>query len=549
MAGAFEGFQQGFGMANSFIQQQNQNKRADAADARQQQMADRQETEYNEAVKERTLAKDKQDIATFYSAWGNGIEAEVTPELDEAFKRNPMADPRHLLSPKVEKAVDYFDTLAKGDGDLYSEKSVEHVNDFFAPRINRGDGGEKRVAGIFPGQKPGTFSFELEVDQDGQKRMAPMTVNRGLDGHDDEVAQYTAEQAIAPVMGAKSIYTALNQNKDKMKQYLQATGYMAKGADSYSLEERNGLLLQKNNATGEYKALDKGRAGSSADKGTWETFTREDGSRYQVNSLTGKEETTYQPKVGTNGVGGSGKKAGLSNSAQSAEDKDIEAIGNVFTMNSQLDNLYGQIDNGKLKLGIYENTSSKVKNFFGGSDEVSRNFASFKATMEKLRNDSLRLNAGVQTDGDAKRAWGELIDNINDPEVVKQRLKEIKALNEEAYKIRQAKVNQRRKNSGADPLDVRSIIDPEIDSETSQQNGLKVGGQAPTLTELRSQGMPALSSLEATNGLYPPGSPAPALGNQPKAPAAPVFERSEGGIDYYSWNGKTLQKPSPKKGA
>jgi hypothetical protein len=89
----------------------------------------------------------------------------------------------------------------------------------------------------------------------------------------------------------------------------------------------------------------------------------------------------------------------------------------------------------------------------GWSTEESRNFASFKSTLERLRNESLRLNTGVQTDGDAQRAWNELFQNINDTGLVQQRLKEIQAINKRGAELHRLRVDSVRGNYGAGPLD------------------------------------------------------------------------------------------------
>jgi hypothetical protein len=54
-----------------------------------------------------------------------------------------------------------------------------------------------------------------------------------------------------------------------------------------------------------------------------------------------------------------------------------------------------------------------------------------------MRNDSLRLNKGAQTEGDAVRAWDEIAANPNDTEVIKSRLKEIQDLNRMAVEEKQ----------------------------------------------------------------------------------------------------------------
>ena len=89
----------------------------------------------------------------------------------------------------------------------------------------------------------------------------------------------------------------------------------------------------------------------------------------------------------------------------------------------------------------------------GKSDDVSRNYGTFKTSLEKMRNDSLRLNKGVQTEGDAVRAWNELFENLNDEQYVLQRLKEIQKTNARAADLKKLQVDQIRGNFNADPLD------------------------------------------------------------------------------------------------
>ena len=109
---------------------------------------------------------------------------------------------------------------------------------------------------------------------------------------------------------------------------------------------------------------------------------------------------------------------------------------------------------------LFNNLESSARNLMGtgASTPDSRNFAEFKATLERMRNDSLRLNKGVQTEGDAQRAWNELLANIKDEQYVQQRLQTIMRLNERAIAIRSAKINQRRSNFGAPPLDVSQFV-------------------------------------------------------------------------------------------
>lgn len=140
------------------------------------------------------------------------------------------------------------------------------------------------------------------------------------------------------------------------------------------------------------------------------------------------------------------------------QQESLDAISTSAGINADLGRILGQIQSGALKLGPVANAVSAGKNFAGMSDTQSQNYASFKASLEKLRNDSLRLNKGVQTDGDAQRAWNELLQNINDPGVVQQRLREIQALNERAIGLHQLNIDTIRNNYGAGPLDTSDRV-------------------------------------------------------------------------------------------
>lgn len=128
--------------------------------------------------------------------------------------------------------------------------------------------------------------------------------------------------------------------------------------------------------------------------------------------------------------------------------QDIDALTNI---NTELSRFYtppseeggtgsGLLADDRLNLGPWTNRGAEILNWSGQSNENSRNYASFVSTLEKLRNDSLRLNNGVQTEGDAQRAWNELFKNLNDEGVVRQRLAEIQRINNRAIEFRRGRV-------------------------------------------------------------------------------------------------------------
>jgi len=131
----------------------------------------------------------------------------------------------------------------------------------------------------------------------------------------------------------------------------------------------------------------------------------------------------------------------------------LDAINIASNTQADLGAIEQQMTDGKLKFGPMSNLANRGLNAAGMSTEESRNFSSFRSSLETLRNNSLRLNAGVQTDGDAQRAWNELFENINDSGVVKQRLAEIKKLNERAVIQHKLNVDGVRANYGQEPMD------------------------------------------------------------------------------------------------
>lgn len=168
-----------------------------------------------------------------------------------------------------------------------------------------------------------------------------------------------------------------------------------------------------------------------------------------------------------NPVSANGSKP-LPTAALKMQQQDLDALSTATGIDTDLARVEKQIADGKLTFGPISNLINRGKNAAGLSTEGSRNFASFQSTLEKLRNDSLRLNAGVQTDGDAQRAWNELFANINDAGVVKQRLAEIRNINKRGAQLRKLNVDSVRANYGHDGYDF-----------SKYEEAAKSGGEKP----------------------------------------------------------------------
>ena len=128
--------------------------------------------------------------------------------------------------------------------------------------------------------------------------------------------------------------------------------------------------------------------------------------------------------------------------------EETNAANSAQAITTSIEKHLGRIQRGELQFGPVANLINKGRNAAGQSNAQSRNYQEFESDLEKLRNDSLRLNSGVQTDGDAQRAWNELFANLNDAEYVKQRLQTINELNKRAEGLRRMNIDMIRENYG-----------------------------------------------------------------------------------------------------
>jgi len=154
----------------------------------------------------------------------------------------------------------------------------------------------------------------------------------------------------------------------------------------------------------------------------------------------------------------------LSTKAQSAEDEDFYAIDTSQGILTDIDHFTDLIDNDKLGFGFVEGIGDSTARFLNIAGEEAINSAQFDTFLEKLRNDSLRLNKGVQTEGDAKRALNELIKNKNDTKVIRAQLQRLREINERAVEIRKRNINRRRKSQNIDAFDFSDYSTPNTGS-------------------------------------------------------------------------------------
>tara|TARA_R110000823_G_scaffold10557_7_gene36789 strand:+ start:347 stop:1513 length:1167 start_codon:yes stop_codon:yes gene_type:complete len=145
-------------------------------------------------------------------------------------------------------------------------------------------------------------------------------------------------------------------------------------------------------------------------------------------------------------------------SMQKAEDADLEAVDLANNISADLAAQRGALESGKFNVGPLDKLGYTIASATGTGGEQTQAYNSYRATLEKMRNDSLRLNKGVQTEGDAVRAWNELFTALgsNDKATVANRLQEIEKMNNRAVAEAKRRIDVRRQRNGTDDFDWQS---------------------------------------------------------------------------------------------
>lgn len=186
----------------------------------------------------------------------------------------------------------------------------------------------------------------------------------------------------------------------------------------------------------------------------WEDLSQEQArsrgwSEGQRNRITGETRGTTLPASQTKP-----QLPGKMNAAQTKQvNESLYSLGVASGINTRVDATLKQLSTGLLTPSLVNSAGSWIGARTGIATPQQRAFNSFKADLEKLRNDSLRLNKGVQTEGDSERAWKEILEHLNDPEYVRERLNKVAGYNEQAIELQKALVNLNREDAGMSQVD------------------------------------------------------------------------------------------------
>lgn len=371
--------------------------------------------------------------------------------------------------------------------DLFSDDPGQAANMMLAAGLLSGRGSFNQILGNSLAQAQGTYGSvkdqalrrQLEQEKLNQERYK-MEQERARPDRIKQALQTFPQAAIAQGPPDGNQYPTVEpSSKDYMQWALNAYGtdpqlaqFGFRAADSINAREERAQSQS---------AAQQASIAAQAEKQKADLIARQE---RQAADLAARQNIADQSNETRKFIAGlmasvqrekTANKPAIPPAALKMQQEELDAIGTAASINQDLDAVSKKIEAGSLQLGPAKNLVGTAQNYLGMSTESSRNLATFKATLEKLRNDSLRLNRGVQTEGDAVRAWNELMTNINDPALVKQRLSEVQNINNRAMVLRKNNIDVLRANFGAEPLDVTPYqkVPSAIDGKTQDGWSIK----------------------------------------------------------------------------
>jgi len=146
-----------------------------------------------------------------------------------------------------------------------------------------------------------------------------------------------------------------------------------------------------------------------------------------------------------------------------SEDEDFDALQSLEKVESDIDFFINSLDKNEMEVGYGEDLQAKIGNLGvlqRFMDEESKlklaNYNAFERWKQRYVNESLRLNKGPQTEGDAQRAMLEL-EAAKTKEDVKRLLEDLKKTNTKSIGYTKEDINRRRSTAGVKPFDFNNI--------------------------------------------------------------------------------------------
>lgn len=299
-----------------------------------------------------------------------------------------------------------------------------------------------------------------------QERKAADARNRTA----EVLAQISPEAAALVKEGLMSPSEALGVYRDQKAQDLakQATDALARG----DYQTAYALSLQISpTAAGQAIAQQFGPRQAEVTGGGMYTVTYENGvPKISVN------KDVQQAEVERIRAETEARKAGETKQAPTpvikAEEEDFAALDTIDQLNQNLDMVINDFGydaktgefTGPLKdafgaSGWATGMLGTYTNFSGDASETARARERFERWKTSYVNDSLQLNKGVQTEGDAQRAASELTSAPTAAAAYKA-LQDLVRINQQARAIKERSIKGRRERYGLDPIEIPGAATP-----------------------------------------------------------------------------------------
>lgn len=128
------------------------------------------------------------------------------------------------------------------------------------------------------------------------------------------------------------------------------------------------------------------------------------------------------------------------------EEEDYGTATAASNLASDANNFIGRIKSGEIKFGLKDKASIRTRQLFGSSDPDVIAREDYDKFLKVLTNESLRLNKGTQTEGDAVRAAKEL-ESSESPEAAASAMRRLVEINVRRVQNASDDVLRRRKNA------------------------------------------------------------------------------------------------------
>ncbi len=291
--GLASGFAQGFGLMNQYQRGQRADERADQQMGMQQERMDMQREQFSAQQEDVQRQRDMENIQFTLGKIGSGME--VAEDELETLRKYPKfwaaLDPQTDAS--INQAMSVIDPNTTVDAN--DPESLEALNQMFGAEINRGEGGQKRVVGMYPAPDGQSVALELEVvGDDGSTYRAPMTEGRGT--ADDDLVKYVPVEALVEQVQGMRLLRNTMRTPEAQQRATQVLGLLRGDSNERweQVQGPGGSILQRNTVTGETKQV-LGRAPQSGGN-YWDrpTATQKDIEYLVNNGLAPSREEAWQ---------------------------------------------------------------------------------------------------------------------------------------------------------------------------------------------------------------------------------------------------------------